>query len=178
MIEMHGMRDRLLRTLPLLAFVVSVLSAAAWANNSQLPRPETRPHSSSASDDLSPNRASMELTNADRAAIRTVIEHQLKAFRDDDAEKAFSFASPGIQDQFGDAEQFMAMVKASYPPVYRPRSVMFEDIIRIEGKVAQQVVVMGPNGGLFNAVYVMQLQPGDRWRINGCFLVPIEGQSV
>jgi hypothetical protein len=120
----------------------------------------------------------MELTHADRAAIRSVIEQQLKAFQDNNAEKAFSFASPGIQEQFGDAEQFMAMVEASYLPVYRPRSVMFEDIIRIEGKVAQQVVVMGPNGSLYNAVYLMQLQPGEHWRINGCFLVPIEGQSV
>ncbi|MGJ3249018.1 MAG: DUF4864 domain-containing protein [Elainellaceae cyanobacterium] len=120
----------------------------------------------------------MELTDTDRAVIRAVIEQQLEAFQADDANTAFSFASPGIQSQFGSPEQFMEMVKSSYLPVYRPRSVMFEGIITIEGRLAQRVIVMGADGNLMSAYYVMEKQPDAGWRINGCILMPLEGQGI
>ncbi|MGJ3253602.1 MAG: DUF4864 domain-containing protein [Elainellaceae cyanobacterium] len=123
----------------------------------------------------------MELTDTDRTAIRAVIERQLQAFQADDANTAFSFASPGIpgiQSQFGSPEQFMEMVKSSYLPVYRPRSVMFEGIINIEGRLAQRVIVMGADGSLMSAYYMMEKQPDDGWRINGCILMPLEGQGI
>jgi hypothetical protein len=41
------------------------------------------------------------IPRADAQAIRSVIEAQLAAFAADDAEKAFSFASEGIQKTFG-----------------------------------------------------------------------------
>ncbi|MEL6321076.1 MAG: DUF4864 domain-containing protein [Cyanobacteria bacterium J06626_14] len=106
-----------------------------------------------------------------------MIEQQLQAFQDNNAEKAFSFASPGIQAQFGTADQFMAMVESSYPPVYRPRSVIFEAVAWLEGKVTQPVVLMGPNGQLFMALYMMQPHPNHQWRINGCFLSQIRARD-
>lgn len=120
----------------------------------------------------------MELTDTDQMAIRSVIGKQLQAFQNDDADTAFSCASPAIQTQFGTAEHFLEMAASAYRPVYRPRSVMFESVVRIDGKVAQQVLVMGPDGGVFMALYVMQLQLDSSWRINGCFLNPIQEQSV
>ena len=171
------MRDRLIRSAPFLFLTFGGLLIAGWVNYIQDHR-VIRSHSSSAPNDLAFDRESMELTNTDRATIRSVIEQQLQAFQQNDAEKAFSFASPGIRAQFKTAEQFIAMVESSYRPLYRPRSVMFEDIVRVEGKVAQQVVVMGPGGGLFNAVYLMQLQSDYSWRIDGCFLTPIQGRSI
>ncbi|MEM7650259.1 MAG: DUF4864 domain-containing protein, partial [Cyanobacteria bacterium P01_A01_bin.70] len=69
-----------------------------------------------------------ELSEADDAAIKTVIRQQLDAFQADDAELAFSFASPTIQAQFQSANQFMAMVRSQYATVYRPQSVEFGDL--------------------------------------------------
>lgn len=173
------MRDRLFRSLPWLATTLAILALAAWGYSTQQRRaaiPSSLPDSRFTEP---PSESSiMELTNTDRAVIRTVIEQQIRAFQQEDAELAFSFASPSIQAQFETAENFMVMVESSYPAVYRPRSVMFEDILRIEGKVAQRVVLMGPDGTLFNAFYLMQIQPDESWRINGCFLTPIQGQSV
>jgi hypothetical protein len=123
------------------------------------------------------NRA-MDLTDTDRIAIRAVIEQQIQAFQNDDAVTAFSFASPEIQNQFGSAEHFMDMVKSSYMAVYRPRSVMFEGITTIEGSLSQRVILLGPDGGLVSAYYLMQQQPDQSWRINGCMLMPLEGQSI
>jgi hypothetical protein len=38
----------------------------------------------------------MQITDSDRATIRSVVEKQLQAFQKDDAAGAFAFASPGI----------------------------------------------------------------------------------
>ena len=56
---------------------------------------------------------------------RTVIEHQLDAFQHDDAQEAYSYASPEIQALFTDPGEFLAMVVAHYPVVYRHRNVEF-----------------------------------------------------
>jgi Domain of unknown function (DUF4864) len=61
------------------------------------------------------------LAPIDRTTIRTVIERQLDAFRRDDAASAFAFASPEIQAAFSTPEDFLAVVKTFYEPVYRPR---------------------------------------------------------
>ena len=120
----------------------------------------------------------MQVTDTDRAAIRSVIERQLEALRRDDADGAFAFASPGIRTQFGTAKNFLAMVRASYQPVYRPRSVVFEDITPVEGIPTQQVLLLGPNGEPVRALYLMEKQPDGTWKINGCYLVPIEGETI
>jgi ketosteroid isomerase-like protein len=114
----------------------------------------------------------------DSMAIRAVIEQQLQAFQKDDASKAFSFASPEIQKQFGNAQNFMSMVKEAYPAVYRPRSVMFEKLSTVKGNQTQSVLLLDPKGTLMKATYIMQKQAGGSWRINGCYLVTAEGQTL
>lgn len=78
----------------------------------------------------------MQITNSDRTTIRSVVEQQLQAFQKDDAAGAFAFATPGIQEQFHTAENFMHTVKIAYQAVYRPRSVLFENIASLEGMPA------------------------------------------
>ncbi|MFN6461210.1 MAG: DUF4864 domain-containing protein [Nostoc sp. DedVER02] len=120
----------------------------------------------------------MEVTDNDAIAIRSLIENQLAAFQKDDAQGAFAFASPGIQAQFGTPENFIQMVKISYPAVYRPRSVFFEKITTIQGDITQPVLLLAPNGVPFRALYFMEKQPDNAWRINGCFLVSVEGKEI
>lgn len=118
----------------------------------------------------------MEVTHLDCVAIRSVIEQQLTAFRQDNAIEAYTLASPAIQQQFGNAQTFLHMVRTAYPPVYRPRSVMFQALTTVEGEPAQQVLLMGPEGELVVAVYLMQKQLDSSWKINGCYLVPLEDE--
>jgi hypothetical protein len=119
-----------------------------------------------------------EVSEADRQAIRAVISGQIEAFREDDAATAFGFASPGIQSQFSDPGNFIAMVKKAYLPVYRPRQVEFAEIIHVHGALAQQVVVVGPESDVFSAYYLMERQPDGEWRINGCLLEPIADRAI
>ncbi len=110
------------------------------------------------------------LAASDRAAIRKVIEDQIAAFRRDDGETAFGFASPGIRDQFGSADNFMDMVKSGYAPVYRPKKVDFGALEVDSGTILQHVFLVGPDGQLVEAIYFMEREADGSWRISGCVL--------
>jgi ketosteroid isomerase-like protein len=110
------------------------------------------------------------MQEAEALAIRQVIEDQITAFQRDDAEGAFRFASPEIQGQFGSALHFLRMVKTSYYPVYRPRSVMFENSSIVRGQPAYTVLLLAENGQLVRATYIMQQQSDRSWRVLGCYL--------
>jgi len=118
------------------------------------------------------------LPPADAAAIRQVIQDQISAFRRDDSRGAFAFASPVIQGKFQTPENFMAMVKAAYPQVYRPREVEFQSLADSARGPIQEVIVVGPDGVPVMALYVMEKQPDGSWRINGCYLTRIPDQSA
>jgi hypothetical protein len=113
-----------------------------------------------------------DLSGADRATIRQVIEAQLAAFQADDGTTAFSFASPMIQTMFGDPASFMTMVRTGYLPVYRPREVEFQGLIDFRGQPTQLVLLVGPENEVVTAYYLMERQPDGTWRINGCILRP------
>ena len=115
----------------------------------------------------------MEIGAADRQAIRKVISQQIIAFQQNDVITAFSLAAPGIQQQFATANNFAAMVEAAYPSVYRPRSVVFEDMLTVEDLPAQQVMLMDQAGQLIRATYLMQHQLTGEWKIAGCYLTPM-----
>ena len=119
-----------------------------------------------------------DLDEADRAAIQRVIEDQIAAFSRDDGEAAFAFAAPNIRAKFGNAEAFMAMVRAAYEPVYRPRQVDFVGIDETEALPVQEVRFEGPDGKAYLARYPMQRQPDGDWLIAGCYLFSVPGDSA
>ena len=49
----------------------------------------------------------------------------MDGFEHDDGEAAYALAAPAIKEMFSDADDFMAMVRHHYAPVYRHRSVEF-----------------------------------------------------
>jgi hypothetical protein len=116
--------------------------------------------------------ASSPVGEADRIAIRMVIEEQLSAFQRDDALAAFAQAAPNIQKMFQTPDQFMRMVRKGYQPVYRPRRVEFRDIVELDGAPVQRVFIIGPDGSPIMALYPMQRQADGSWKIGGCYLIP------
>ncbi len=118
------------------------------------------------------------LSANDQAAIRDTIQGQVEAFRRDDGDAAFGFASPSIQGMFGRSDVFMDMVRQGYRPVYRPQVFDFREIVELNGEVAQKVHVVGPDGRPVTAIYPMTQLPDGSWRINGCYLqAPEEHQA-
>ena len=117
-----------------------------------------------------PVQAQPSVSDADRTAIRAIIQSQVEAFRRDDGEAAFGYASPDIRRMFGTSDVFMDMVRQGYQPVYRPRVFDFREIVDLHGQVTQKVHVIGPDGRPVTAFYPMTRLPDGTWRINGCYL--------
>jgi len=113
-----------------------------------------------------------------RTAIRNVIEQQMDAFRRGDGEAAFSHASPMIKRKFDDPATFMKMVRQRYRPVYRPRAVTFRNLERANGRLAQHVHVVGPDGRQVIAVYLMEKQDDGTWKIDGVYLEEAPDKAV
>ena len=113
-------------------------------------------------------RLSAAVAAADAKAVRLVIESQLKAFAADDAQRAFSYAAPGIRAQFASAEHFVAMVRGAYPMVYRHSGVAFLKPVLVDGGLVQAVQLDDTDGGQWVATYVLLRQSDKSWRIGGC----------
>lgn len=107
----------------------------------------------------------------DRQAILNTIQSQLDAFQADDGARAFSFATPRLRRMFGSPENFMAMVRGGYMPVYRPQSVEFLDARVVSGRTGQAVRFVGPDGVAVIALYTMEQQADGSWRIAGVQLI-------
>ncbi len=116
------------------------------------------------------------LDEGDARAVRAVVEAQLAAFAANDAERAFSYATPAIRDRFGDAETFMAMVRAGYPMVLRPAAVAFFVPTRVDDRVLQKVRLRDNAGRRWLASYQFERLDG-AWRINGCVVLPDSDKS-
>ena len=115
-------------------------------------------------------------TAADEKTVRTVVEAQLAAFAKDDAVKAFSYAAPSIREAVGTADAFLNMVRRDYPVVYRPASSTF---LKAEGKgddVVQRVQMLDASGNSYLAIYSLQRQKGNLWRITGCAVIENKGR--
>ena len=118
------------------------------------------------------------MSSADAKAVRTLIEAQLAAFASDDANKAFSLAAPAIQTMFENPDRFLAMVRESYPVVYRPASVAFLQPEWIDGKLIQRVQMADAAGAPWIVVYELERQADRSWRIAGCVAARGQGRST
>lgn len=123
-------------------------------------------------------RADESVAPADAAAIQQVIQGQMNAFKVDDWNAAFAYASPGIQTKFESPQVFSQLVTQAYQPVYRPRGVEFREVKASEFGPTQEVFVVGPDGVSYLAYYTMERQLDGSWRISGCYLVRAEDESV
>ena len=109
--------------------------------------------------------------------IQATISAQLDAFDEDDFERAFTYASPRIQQIFGTTENFASMVQRGYPMVWRKTSVRFLDLTRSGNRYDQVVQIKDLQGAVHFLRYEM-IQIGQEWRINGVALLKASDFSV
>jgi hypothetical protein len=117
------------------------------------------------------------LGQPDWQAIRKVITRQLAALRAGDGARAFSYASPDIRAQFGDAQTFLAMVRGEYAALLVARYSEFLDGAVIDGVVIQPLRLIAPDNTVQVALYTLQKLPSG-WRISGCRLAPSTVQAA
>ena len=117
------------------------------------------------------------LARTDWQAIRKVIKLQLAALRAGDGERAFSYASPGIQARFGDAATFLALVRGAYAALLEARYSEFLDGAFSDGVAVQPLRLIAADNTVQVALYTLEKQRG-LWRINGCRLAPSKVQAA
>ena len=100
---------------------------------------------------------------------QAVISSQLSAFASEDAETAYSFASPNIRSIYRSETQFLDMVRRNYPSVYKLGNYAFGRSKLVGGGelVLQEVLISGDEGGDWTAVYEMRLMDDGSYKVNG-----------
>ena len=121
--------------------------------------------------------ADPKLSRAEWQAIKRVISEQLAALKAGKGGKAFGYATPAIQAQFGDAGNFIAMVRGSYAPLLDARYTEFLEGAVIDGVIVQPLRLIAPDNTVRVALYTMEKQKGV-WRISGCAIAPSTVQAA
>ena len=107
-----------------------------------------------------------------KAAAEPVVK-QLEAFRRDDYDTAYTFASEEIRAQF-DRRGFEVMVRRGYPEIARSTfAVVMKIDLEPDGSAYVTVKIRGVNGQSIEALYEMVWQGA--WRINGVVTRPDRG---
>lgn len=105
------------------------------------------------------------------------ILQQLEAFRRDDYDGAYVFASAEIRQLF-DRAAFEQMVRSGYPEIARSASASVARVdVAQDGHVHIRMKVKGTNGNNVEALYDM-VREGAGWRVNGVVTRPDPGLSV
>ena len=108
--------------------------------------------------------------SAQNAEVEATIDGQIEAFLADDFNRAFTFASPNIQQIFRTPENFGLMVRQGYPMVWRPAEVRYLELREINGALWQKVQITDAEGRIHLLDYQMiELETG--WKINGVQLL-------
>ena len=108
---------------------------------------------------------------AEIKSAQGTIDAQLKAFQAGDGETAYSFAAPNVKKIFPSVGIFMSMVENGYQPVRKPRNYSFGKVEEMSPtSIVQQVMIVGPDGKDYEAVYTLELQPDGVYRITGVSL--------
>ena len=121
---------------------------------------------------------SFAITIDEENEIKSVVNQQLEAFKNDDFEKAYSFASPTIKKMFSSPEVFRKMVIGGYQAVYRPQSIKIGSVEIIKGVATLKVYLVDPNGEFVTANYLMEQQEDGEWLIGGCILSKAESDEI
>lgn len=124
--------------------------------------------------------ATSSLAGDNLTSARGVIEQQIVAFLNDDVDSAYAFATPGVHRVFPEPQSFFDMVKRNLPPVYRPGNYAFgRALSETDGAtIAQELLITGPKGKDWRAVYVLERQADGNYRINGVRLTKLKVPAI
>ena len=123
--------------------------------------------------------AGVSAGEAEQKEAQAIITGQIEAFKSGQDAAAYSYASPFIQGIFPDVSIFMKMVKQGYPQVYSPKNYDFGRAKEpVAGKVVQEVLITGPDGRPWTALYDMVRQADGTWKINGVQILPGDDSSA
>ena len=115
------------------------------------------------------------------APWQAAVTGQIEAFRAQDGAKALSFAGEGFRLQFAAQPEAFdeAIIAAGYGAIVDSRSHSFGEFNRVgEAGVLQVVKFVGPDQGLYEAIYQLADEPDEGWRVQGVVLRRTAGVGI
>ena len=122
------------------------------------------------------SKADVSLKN-ELTMTQDIIESQIQAFQNKNAELAYSFASPMIKLRFNNPQEFMSMVKSYYEPVYNPKQYYFINSKYFEGSIYHQLQIISQSNMSYLATYSL-IKDENEWKISGCSVKPMMQESI
>ena len=118
---------------------------------------------------------------ADVAPWQATVTGQVEAFRAQDGAAALGFAGQGFRMQFAEQPEafYAAIIAAGYGAIVDSRSHSFGDFNQVsETAVLQVVTFVGPDQGLYEAIYELADEPDQGWRVQGVVLRRTAGVGI
>jgi hypothetical protein len=100
-------------------------------------------------------------------AARAVIQRQLEAFQQGDADGAFALATPELKAAYANSDNFMASVRSGETPFFTSRMTEFHDLAIHGDNAAQSIVLVDQGSYVWNVVYELARQPDGSWLVDG-----------
>jgi hypothetical protein len=126
----------------------------------------------------SSNALAEPLTPVDVQAIQTVVKSHLEALAEDDAARAFSSATSATRSQLGSPENFLQLIKDEYAPIYRSRHPIFSAPEVIGDQTIQMVRITDASNHVWVALFRMEREEDESWKIAGCELLETTSVSI
>jgi hypothetical protein len=118
------------------------------------------------------------LTGPDVQQVQQVVMAQLKAFSTEDADAAFAAATPEVRKSVGDPGRFLALVRGNYPMVYHPAGFAFLQPQVDKDQVLQAVALRDDEDKTWIALFTLERQPDNSWRIGACIVAENDWRST
>ena len=104
--------------------------------------------------------------------VRAVVQSQIQALAAEDARQAFELADPQVRAKFGSAQAFMEMLRAEYPMIQHPASMLFMAPEADGGVAFQRVRLTDARGSTWMLTYLLSRDDQNHWRISACMVAP------
>jgi hypothetical protein len=106
------------------------------------------------------------------APVRTLIERQIEAVKQDDAQTAFQAIAPKLKQKFANGDTYLKVVRAQFPALAEARIVDFGDMRDTSYGKAQMVRLSDSKGEPWLAFFIMD-KAGKDWRIANVVMVKL-----
>tara|TARA_B100000242_G_C42971460_1_gene450772 strand:+ start:616 stop:1047 length:432 start_codon:yes stop_codon:yes gene_type:complete len=108
--------------------------------------------------------------------VQNTISSQIDAFKQNDSNRAYTFAAPNIQAQFPSPEAFGLMVRKGYPVIWRPKSFKFSEFKDLGNRSIQRVLFQSYKGSLETYDYILE-KYDNVWKIAGVLSINLAGET-
>ena len=108
--------------------------------------------------------------------VQKTISSQISAFKQNDFNKAYTFAAPNIQAQFPSPEVFGLMVRNGYPVIWKPKSFKFIEFKDLGNRCIQRVLFQSYDGSLETYDYMLE-KNNDVWKIAGVLTINLADET-